>query len=419
MIIQRPVYMERLIAGIGSDRVKVVTGIRRCGKSYLVFSLFKDYLLAHGVPAGNIFELAFDRFSSKRYRDPEVFYPYVTEQLGLMGEGRKFVLLDEVQLLDHFAEVLIDLVAIQDVDVYVTGSNARLLSKDVVTEFRGRGQEIAMAPLSFSEFMAARGGDRRDGYGEYAIYGGLPAVCLISSPEGKTDYLTSQYDELYIRDIVERNHVRGGENLEALLDVLSSSIGSLTNASRLSATFKSDRHVDIAPETIDRYVSYFEDSFLIHKAKRYDIKGRRYIGTPHKYYFTDLGLRNARMNFRQVEETHIMENVVYNELVGRGLGVDVGVVATSETGGDGRQRQLQLEVDFVCNRGSKRYYVQSAYALPTGDKREKEERSLLKTEDGFKKIIITKDGLEPHYNEKGILMMNVYDFLLDPDSLDL
>ena len=418
MIISRPSYMQKLISGMGSDQVKVVTGIRRCGKSFLVFNLFKDYLVKLGIPKTNIIEMAFDRFSNRRYRDPEIFYSHVMEELGKTS-GKRYVLLDEVQLLDSFPEVLIDLVAMPDVDVYVTGSNARLLSKDVVTEFRGRGQEIAMAPLSFSEFMSAYDGDKRDGYTEYATYGGLPAVLSKKMTQEKADYLASLYDELYIRDIVERNGIRDTGNLEELIDVLSSAIGSLVNPSKISATFRSERSTTIAPETVDRYLSYLEDAFLVSRAKRYDLKGRRYIGTPFKLYFSDLGLRNARMNFRQMEGSHIMENVIYNELKGRGFGVDVGVVPMVVRDKDGKGRRTQLEVDFVCNKGSKRYYVQSALAMPTPEKCGQEERSLLRIDDGFKKVVITKEGFEPHYDEHGVLMMNVYDFLLDAGSLDL
>ncbi len=314
--------------------------------------------------------------------------------------------------------MLIDLIARENVDVFVTGSNAKLLSHDVVTEFRGRGQEIAMMPLSFSEFMSAYAKDKREGYVEYATYGGLPGVLQRETPEEKTAYLNSLYDELYIRDIVERNGIRNQGSVEELIDVLSSGIGSLTNASKLSATFKSAKSAQLAPETIERYIAALEDAFLIRRAKRYNVKGRRYIGTPFKFYFTDLGLRNARMNFRQFEETHIMENIVYNELVGRGLGVDVGIVPISRKGENGKSQRVQLEIDFVCNKGSKRYYVQSAFALPTPEKQEQEQRSLLRIDDAFKKVIVTKDGPAPYYNENGILMMNVYDFLLDPKSLD-
>lgn len=327
------------------------------------------------------------------------------------------MLLDEVQLLRDFPDVLIDLNSIEGVDVYVTGSNAKLLSRDVVTEFRGRGQEIRMAPLSFSEFMGAYSGDKRDGYEEYAMYGGLPAVLARETPEEKVAYLKGLYDELYIRDIVDGNHVRDEGNLEALIDILSSAIGSLTNSSRLSVTFKSEMHVTIAPETVDRYISYLTDAFLVSRAKRYDIKGRKYIGSPYKFYFTDLGLRNARMNFRQMEPTHIMENVIYNELAARGFGVDVGVANTSVKDARGTYQRAQLEIDFICNKGSQRFYVHSAYSLSDEAKVAQEQRPFKKVDDNFKKIIITKEGFAPHYNADGVLMMNVYDFLLDPDSL--
>lgn len=416
MVIERPKYLQALVNAMGSDQVKVITGIRRCGKSYLVFTLFKNYLREQGVPEGSIVEMAFDAFRNKKYRDPDVFYPYVIDRLK-QAHGKRYVLLDEVQLLGEFSDVLIDLNSIEDVDVYVTGSNAKLLSRDIATEFRGRSQEIKMAPLSFSEFMSAYEGDKRDGYEEYATYGGLPAVLSRRTPEEKVAYLKSLYDELYIRDIVDRNHVRDEGNLDTLVDILSSSIGSLTNSSRLSATFKSEMHVTIAPETVDRYLSYLTDAFLVSKAKRYDVKGRKYIGTPYKFYFSDLGLRNARMNFRQMEPTHIMENVIYNELVGRGFGVDVGVVNTTVKDAHGAYRRAQLEIDFICNKGSQRLYIQSAFALENEAKVQQEERSLRKVDDSFKKVIITKEGFAPHYNEDGILMMNVYDFLLDPNSL--
>lgn len=416
MTIDRPGYMEKLVHEMGSNQVKVITGIRRCGKSFLLFNLFKKHLLDSGVSETNIFEMPFDRYGNKKYRDPEVFYPYVTEAVE-RSVGPFYVLLDEVQLLGDFAEILIDLISRENVDVYVTGSNARLLSKDVVTEFRGRGVEIAMAPLSFSEFMAAYDGDKRDAYELYSVYGGMPGAFFKETPEDKTSYLQSLYDELSLSDIVEHGGVRDRSNLEELIDVLSSSIGLLTNPNKLSATFKSAKNVSIFPETINRYIELLEDSFLIAHAKRYDIKGRRYIGSPFKYYFSDLGLRNARMNFRQLEPTHIMENVLFNELVGRGLSVDVGVVPINTRSKSGTSKRVQLEIDFVCNKGSRRYYVQSAFALPTLEKREQESRSLLKVDDSFKKIIVTKDGPAPYYNDDGILTMNVFDFLLDPDSL--
>lgn len=415
MLIERPRYLTRLVEGMGSHQVKVVTGVWRCGKSFLLFILFKEHLLARGVTEDHIVEMAFDRFSNRRYRDAEIFYQYVMERIG--PSGTYYVLLDEVQLLDHFAEILIDLACRENVDVFVTGSNAHLLSRDVVTEFRGRADEIHMAPLSFSEFMSAYEGDRRDGYLSYITYGGMPALFERKSTDAKVSYLKGLFDELYIRDIVDRNNIHNSGNLEDLLNVLASGIGSLTNPRRLSDTFKTEKHVTVAPETIERYISHLEDAFLISRARRYDVKGRRYISTPMKYYFSDLGLRNARLNFRQFEETHLMENVIFNELQSRGYGVDVGVVSFTVRDGEGRQKRVQTEVDFVCNKGSQRCYVQSAYALPSVEKREQEERPLARIDDSFKKIIIVKEGVEPHYNERGFLMMNVYDFLLDPDSL--
>ena len=416
MVIERPSYLDRLIQQMGTNQVKVITGIRRCGKSFLLFNLFKKHLLESGAPESSIFEMAFDRFGNKKYRDAEVFYPYVVDAIS-HAEGPCYVLLDEVQLLGDFAEVLIDLIARDGVDVYVTGSNAKLLSKDVVTEFRGRGYEIAMAPLSFSEFMGACDLDKRDAYELYSVYGGMPGALSIEAPEEKASYLRSLYDELYLTDIVERGGIRDRSNLEELIDVLSSSIGSLTNPTKLAATFKSEKNVSISSETVERYIELMEDSFLVSHAKRYDVKGRRYIGTPLKYYFTDLGLRNARMNFRQVEPAHIMENVIYNELACRGFDIDVGVVPINLRDENGKSRRAQLEIDFVCNKGSRRYYIQSAFALPTQEKRDQESRSLLKVDDSFKKIIVTKEGPSPYYNEDGILSMNVFDFLLDPDSL--
>ncbi len=416
MLVDRPSYMNQLIQEMDTNQVKVITGVRRCGKSFLLFNLFKSHLLSTGVPKSNIFEMAFDRYGNKKYRDPEVFFPYINDVLDHM-EGPSYILLDEVQLLGDFAEILIDLIAREGVDVYVTGSNAKLLSKDVVTEFRGRGTEIAVAPLSFSEFMSAYDGDKRDAYEEYSVYGGMPGTLGMADPEQKAKYLKSLYDELYISDLIERGDVRDTSTLEDLIDVLSSGIGSLTNANKLSATFKSEKSTNVAPETLERYIGLLEDAFLVRRAKRYDVKGRRYIGTPFKFYFTDLGLRNARMNFRQIEPTHIMENVIYNELICRGFGVDVGVVPINVRDENGTSRHAQLEIDFICNKGSRRYYIQSAYALPTEEKREQECRSLIKVDDSFKKIVVTKDGPAPYYDNNGILTMNVYDFLLNKDSL--
>ncbi len=381
--------------------------MRRCGKSYLLFNLFKEYLINEGVAGNRIIEIAFDSYEYKKYRDPEVLFPYLMEKIS--DDGMYYVLLDEVQLLDDFESVLNSLARKKNVDVYVTGSNANFLSKDIITEFRGRGDEVHMYPLTFSEFMSVYDGDRQQGWRDYVLFGGIPLVIGFETADQKSDYLKSLFEETYISDIIGRNNIRNKAELEELLNILSSAIGSLTNPSKLSATYKSVKNKTISKETITKYIDYLKDSFLIDSAIRYDIKGKKYINTPSKYYFTDLGLRNARINFRQVEETHAMENIIFNELKVRGYNVDVGVVVMNEVDKEGRKIRKQLEVDFVCNKGSKRFYIQSGY----------EQRSLMNTGDGFKKIIITKDAVAPLYNEEGILVMNVYDFLLNPNSMEI
>jgi AAA+ superfamily ATPase len=391
--------------------------MRRCGKSYLLFNLFKEYLVNEGVAENHIIEIAFDSFENKRYRDPEVLFPYIMEKMS--DERMYYVLLDEVQMLDDFESVLNSLGRKQNVDVYVTGSNAKFLSKDIITEFRGRGDEVHMYPLTFGEFMSVYDGDKQEGWRDYVLFGGIPLVLGFETADQKSDFLKSLFEETYISDITGRNNIRNKAELEELLNILSSAIGSLTNPSKLSATFKSVKNKSISKDTIIKYIDYLRDSFLIDSAIRYDIKGKKYINTPSKYYFTDLGLRNARLNFRQVEETHVMENIIFNELKVRGYNVDVGVVVMNEVDKNGKKIRKQLEVDFVCNKGSKRFYIQSAYALPDKEKMEQEQRSLVNTGDGFKKIIITKDAVAPLYNEEGILVMSVYDFLLNPDSMEI
>ena len=413
----RKEYLEKLIAGMGSDQVKIITGIRRCGKSYLLNTIFKRCLLDSGVPRERIIEMDFDGYRSKEYRDPKVFLDFIDK--AITDSGRYYVLLDEVQLLGSFTEVLNELIHMGNVDVYATGSNARLLSKDIVTEFRGRGDEIAMRPLSFSEFMEGYEGDKRDGYTEYAMYGGLPAVAMRKDTKRKTDYLSNVFNETYIADIIDRNGVQYANDLEQLVNVLCSNISGLTNPTKIANTFKSSAHCTISRQTVEKYLGYLEDSFLFEKAVRYDVKGRRYIGADAKYYAIDTGLRNARMNFRQFEETHLLENIIYNELRGRGYGVDVGVVPAQRKDADGKWRRAMYEIDFVCNSGSERCYIQSALALPDREKLQQEQASLMKVDDSFRKVIITKEGFEPHYNENGILMMNVYDFLLDRHALRL
>ena len=415
MVIQRNMYLNKLISKKHNGLIKVVTGVRRCGKSYLLFQLFKEYLLSTGVEKSHIIEIAFDAFENKRLQDPYALMAYLKEQIA--DGGMYYVLLDEIQLLGEFEAVLNSLIRMENVDVYVTGSNARFLSKDVITEFRGRGDEIHMYPLSFAEFMSVYPGTKQDGWNEYMLYGGLPLVLRFETPEEKIAFLKSIFEETYISDIVGRHKIRNRTELEELLNILSSAIGSLTNPTKLSDTFKSVKQKTISKSTITKYIDYLRDAFLIDCAVRYDIKGRRYIDTPVKYYFSDIGLRNARLNFRQLEETHTMENIIFNELKIRGFNVDVGVVVVNSSK-DGNNVRKQLEIDFVCNKGFKRYYIQSAYALPDQSKMEQEQRSLMLTGDGFKKIIITKDAPAPYYNDSGVLILSIFDFLLNPDSLE-
>ena len=416
MVIQRDIYLKKLINRRHNGLIKVVTGVRRCGKSYLLFNLFKDYLLSEGVDNKHIIEIAFDAFENKHLQDPYVLMPYIKEQI---TDGKTYyVLLDEIQLLGEFEAVLNSLIRMENVDVYVTGSNARFLSKDVITEFRGRGDEIHMYPLSFAEFMTVYPGTKQDGWNEYMLYGGLPLVLRFEQTEGKIAFLKSLLEETYISDIVGRHRIRNRAELEELLNILSSAIGSLTNPTKLSDTFKSVKQKTISKVTVNRYIDYLCDAFLIDRAMRYDIKGKKYIDTPFKYYFTDIGLRNARLNFRQLEETHTMENIIFNELKIRDYNVDVGVVTVNGTGKNGNNTRSQLEIDFVCNKGSKRYYIQSAYAMPDQAKMEHEQRSLMLTGDGFKKIIVTRDAPAPYYNDSGVLIMNIFDFMLNPSSLE-
>lgn len=415
--IKRDYYLEQLIKRKGNGLVKIVTGIRRCGKSYLLRTLFKKYLLENGVDESHIIEMAFDLYDNIEYRNPKVFYPWAKEQL--KDTETYYFLLDEVQMLDEFVSVLNGLADRKNCDVYVTGSNAKFLSKDIATEFGGRGDEVHMYPLSFSEFMAAYEGNRYDGWNEYIIYGGIPLVVLAETEEQKMKILDNLFEETYLNDIKNRNKIRSVGEMKAVLDVLSSAIGSLTNPHKLQKTFKSVNQSKITASTITRYIEYLEDAFLIEGANRYDIKGKSYIGTPLKYYFMDMGLRNSRINYRQTEVTHAMENVIYNELRMRGFRVDVGNLTIVENGKEGKPVKKQLEVDFICNKGSKRYYIQSAYMLGTAEKMEQEIRPFLKINDSFKKIVITADTPKPFYNDDGILIMNVYDFLLREDSLEI
>lgn len=414
--IKRDYYLEQLIKRKNNGLIKVITGIRRCGKLFLLRTIFKRYLLENGVDENHIIEMAFDLFDNIDYRDPKVFYPWAKEQI--KDEGQYYFLLDEVQMLGEFVSVLNGLADKKNCDVYVTGSNANFLSKDIATEFGGRSDEIRMYPLSFSEFMAFYTGNRYDGWNEYIIYGGIPLVVLAETEDQKMILLDNLLKETYIRDIVKRNKIRNIGEMETLLDVLASAIGALTNPNKLRNTFKSVNKSRITATTITKYIEYLEDAFVIEEVNRYDIKGKSYIGTPMKYYFMDLGLRNARINYRQTEVTHSMENVIYNELRMRGFRVDVGNLNIVEKGKDGKPVKKQLEVDFICNKGSKKYYIQSAYMLGTEEKMAQEIRPFLKIHDSFRKIVITSDTPKPFYNDAGILMMNVFDFLLKPELLE-
>lgn len=411
---KRDFYLNTLIRKKNNGLIKVITGLRRVGKTYLLFELFYRYLIDEGVAEDHIIKIALDDRVNKKYRDPDYLCEYVHECV--KDDTVYYVLLDEVQYVPEFEDVLNSLLHIKNVDTYVTGSNAKFLSKDIITEFRGRGDQVHIYPLSFAEFMQSKDGQPQEVWNEYAMYGGLPRLLEMQENQDKITYLKAIFEETYIVDILERNQLRNPAELSELLDYLASSIGGLTNPKKLSDTFKSVKNVSIHPDTIKHYLEYLEDSYLVTKANRYDIKGKKYINTPMKYYFTDIGLRNTRLNFRQFEETHIMENVIFNELCMRGYNVDVGVVEYTQYTGV-RKRQTQLEVDFVCNLGSKRIYIQSAYAMPDIDKEKQEQKSLMTIPDTFKKIIITKDGVT-HYNEEGILILNLFDFLLHINSLD-
>ena len=409
MIIERKKYMQQLVQSKHNGLVKIITGIRRCGKSFLLFNLFKSQLEKEGIDKEHIIEMALDDFANREYRDPEKFYQYVKAQI---KDGRMYyVLLDEVQMMDQFEDVLNGLLHIPNVDVYVTGSNAKFLSKDIITEFRGRGYQIHVSPLSFSEFMTTYNGSKEDGWIEYLQYGGLPPVVLQPNDEEKIKFLKDLWQETYLIDILNRNHIKNNAELEELLCMLASGIGGLINPQKLSNTFKTNKNVSISPATLKSYISYCSDAFLIEEANRYDVKGRKYIGTPMKYYFADLGLRNALLNFRQVEKTHLMENAIYSELRRQGFNVDVGVVTVNGKDENGSSYRKQLEVDFVCNKGSRRCYIQSALSLPSQEKIDQETNSLRRLDDGFERIVIVGDHMSSNHDDNGILFMSIYDFM--------
>ncbi|NLO36260.1 MAG: ATP-binding protein [Clostridiaceae bacterium] len=395
--------------------IKIITGFRRCGKSYLLRTIFKNYLLSQGVDEDHIVEMSFDYFENEKFLEPSIFYAWAKDKI--KDQDQYYFLLDEIQLMDRFESVLNGLNDLENIDIFVTGSNARFLSKDIVSEFAGRGDEIRMYPLCFSEFMSAYAGDRYQGLNAYMTYGGIPIVVL-ADDQDKAKILHVLLDETYIHDIVKRKKVRNVREIEDLLNILSSSVGSLTNPEKLKNTFRTVKKSKITANTIGKHLSYFEDAFLVEAAQRFDVKGKAYIETPKKYYFSDLGLRNARLGFRQNEPTHSLENVIYNELKVRGFDVDIGVVTVAEKDKNGKAVRKQLEIDFICHRGAKRYYVQSAYSLPDKTKRAQEIRPFLKTADSFKKIIVTNDMTPAFYDDNGILTIHVLDFLLDSNSMD-
>ena len=397
--------------------VKIITGMRRCGKSYLLFNIFVSYLEEHGIMPEQIIKINLEDFKNRALRDPDNLYSYVESRI--TDERMHYILLDEVQMLDHFEDVLNGFLNMRHVDIYVTGSNAKFLSKDIITEFRGRGYEVKMYPLCFREYMSAYNGSVQAGLNEYMLYGGLPQVLSYETEEQKIRFLKTLFDETYIKDIKDRYDIRKDDDLEELINIMASGIGALTNPNKLANTFRSEKKSDISYDTVKGYIDYLCDSFLVEKSTRYDIKGKRYINSPYKYYFMDLGLRNARINFRQYEKSHLMENLIYNEMRVRGFNVDVGTVSAYTLNEDGKSQRTNLEVDFVCNLGSRRYYIQSAYRIESEEKLKQERASLVKVDDSFKKIIVLGEECPVTRDEQGITTMGIFDFLLKENSLEL
>ena len=413
--IKRSYYLNKLISKRNNKLIKIVTGIRRCGKSYLLDPIFKNYLLDNGVSENHIIKLELDSIENEEYTDPKKLYEYVMKKA--VENDTYYVILDEIQKVPNFESVLNSFLRKPNLDVYVTGSNSKFLSSDIITEFRGRGDEIKVYPLSFSEFMSTYNGNEINGLNEYIIYGGLPLITTFKSAEEKIDYLNFQKDNVYINDVIERNDIRNDEELKTLIEIISSSIGSLTNPTKLYNTFVSKGNKNVTSKTIALYLKYLEESFLIEKSKRFDVKGKKYIETPSKYYFVDIGIRNSLINFRQIEKTHIMENIIYTELRRRGFNVDVGIVEKRKTDENGKKYYTQLEVDFVANKGSDKYYIQSAYSIEDNSKREQELQSLLNISDNFKKMVIVYDSFIKWQDENGIVYISIYDFLLNENSL--
>ncbi|MBE6095031.1 MAG: ATP-binding protein [Schwartzia succinivorans] len=417
MEIKRDLYLHRLIRREQNGLIKIVTGIRRCGKSYLLFNLFHNYLLQKGVPEDHIIEIALDDRTNKALRDPDNMLRYVKEKI--VDAAAYYIILDEVQYLVDFEDVLNSFLHIHNADVYVTGSNSRFLSSDVITEFRGRGDEIRIYPLSFREYSSAYKGTADEAWDDYVTYGGLPLILSRETPEEKSDYLMSLFQKVYLSDIIDRHKVRNREELDELVDILASAAGSLTNPLKLANTFKSIKKKTVSDKTLKKYIDYLTDAFLVSKAVRYDVKGRKYIGSPAKYYFEDVGLRNARLNYRQTEENHIMENIIYNELRIRGYHVDVGIIEQFGKNSENKTTKKRLEIDFVAARGSEKIYIQSAFAMTTPEKRMQEERPLNAIGDSFRKIIIVRDNIKAKRNEQGIVTIGVRHFLMDENSLSL
>lgn len=433
MVIRRDRYLNKLIAGKENGLIKVVTGIRRCGKSYLLFELYRDYLISSGVAEDHIIALALDEIANARYRNPMELDRFIRERISDSGK-MYYIFIDEIQMSAEiqnpyvdspdakigFVDVLLGLMKIRNADLYVTGSNSKMLSSDIMTQFRGRGYEIRVNPLAYSEFYAAYGGDRSQAFREYFTYGGMPLVLSMKTHEEKSRYLKDLFSRTYLQDVLERNRIENDRSiLEDLLNIVSSSVGSLTNPTRLSNTFRSEKKISVNADTVSRYLEYMIDAFILQKAYRYDIKGKKYIGTPLKYYFTDVGLRNARLNFRQQEENHIMENIIFNELAARDFDVDIGVVEYNRRDGAGKKVRMQLEIDFVANKGSSRYYIQSAFSIGDEEKREQEIRSLKKVSDSFRKIVILRDDIVPWQDENGILYLGIEEFLLNENAVNV
>ena len=417
MIIERPRYLDMLVRGQGNGLVKIVTGGRRSGKSFLLFHLFHDYLLSSGVAADHLLELSFDDLRNQRLCNPDALLDYIDAHI--VHDGKvNFLILDEIQLVDNFVKLLLSLMHMRDVEVYVSGSNSKFLSKDVVTEFRGRGQEIRVWPLTFAEYYAAAGGPVASAWKDYYTYGGLPQVLQLQTEEEKENYLREIFEVTYLKDIIDRNHLKNTEGLQQLVRILASTIGAPTNPLRISNTFASVSKTSISDKTISEYIKYLTDSFLLEEALRYDVKGRKYIGSENKYYFADMGLRNITLNMRQQEETHIMENIVYNELRSRGYLVDVGAVRTLATDAEGKRKRTSFEIDFVVNRGAKRVYIQSAFRIPDAAKAEQEKRSLKLVSDTFRKLIVVGDDIRRKIDDDGVVTMGLYDFLLDKSSVE-